>query len=281
MITIALNKGIINPSSISQGSNWTEKPSDEEKNKGGKILRTLHSNLERMIINHGLEVDKNTDETAIEYPSADIFSSYLHPMMKKEFVTGKLELVSEATIASGETKLSSPTAEICMQCQNVFLPYDNGYKSKILSFRLPILTEDTLYGKIRPFLLKEYGLTKETPSDKIVTPHIRMIVKGFMPIFDFFSGETGWNHYISNQRINPTEGFSLTMTSEGKIRKRITVIEGDTECKNFKVTHRGNTSEIQDFVLLKENIHEYLNTPQNMFFARYQSLTERVARLKE
>ena len=262
-------------------------PSREDRVAGEQILHTLHSNLESMIIiiNHSLKVD-NANEIKIVYKPTFSDSPFLYPTMKTNFGNGKLELVSTATIGSGKTELSNPIAEINIECPNVFSYYNDQRRhiKKIQSYYLPILrrNENKLHGEIRPFLLSTpQGGSTLTDPDGIVTSYISMIVNGLIPIFDFFSGETGWKHYISNERIKFKEGLSLTVTSKGGMRTRITVIHGDTDCKSFEVTHRGETQKDLDFEKLKTNIHEYLNAPQFRFFARYQSLTERVARLME
>ena len=275
--------GLIHSSGSGIGNGSYPRPNQEETDKGKEILRTLHFNLESMIKKHNLKVD-NAGETNIVYEKTFGDSPFLHPTIKTNFGEGKLKLLSKATIGSGQTELSNPTAEIniIIERQNVFFYDDEGDIRKVQSYELPILTEKYPYGKIWPFLLEKNN-PEETkhPPDKIVTPHINMIVEGLVPIFNFFSGETGWKHYVSNERIISDKGFSLTVTSNGIVSTRKTVIHGDTECNKFKIEYLQTKKEEIDIETLKTNIREYLNTPQIGFFARYQSLTERVARLME
>ena len=275
--------GFIHSSGSGIGNGSYPRPNQEETDKGKEILRTLHFNLESMIKKHNLKVD-NAGETNIVCEKTFGDSPFLHPTIKTNFGEGKLKLLSKATIGSGQTELSNPTAEIniIIERQNVFFYDDEGDIRKVQSYELPILTEKYPYGKIWPFLLEKNN-PEETkhPPDKIVTPHINMIVEGLVPIFNFFSGETGWKHYVSNERIISDKGFSLTVTSNGRVSKRKTVIHGDTDCNKFEIEYLHTKEKELDMETLKTNIRKYLNTPQNGFFARYQSLTERVARLME
>jgi len=237
-------------------------PNDEEKRAAEKEIQTIHANIEKIITSQGLEKENEVQIEPVGIKTVFKKGLILETSGRMmETQTGRFILVGKKS----DIYVLKPKS-------NVFL----GGKGTQEKYSLPIIMKGNTF-EAWPFLKDEAN----PPQDNIITSHIQMIVKGFMPIFDLFGEEKGWMHYISDEIIDPKKGFSLTVKSINENKERKNTIGSNTECIKFTVTHRRKTQEDLDFEKLKTNIHEYLNAPQFWFFARYQSLTERVARLME
>jgi hypothetical protein len=145
-------------------------------------------------------------------------------------------------------------------------------------------------GKVEPYLMIENRDGIEWAGGQIrinlpinTTPlelenAIHSVVRGWLPIIDFFKTQGGWTHTFSATVENP--GFTITVNSvkNAGTTRRYTVIKSTAD-NVYSVTHQRTTTPELDLDALKANITAYLNAPQIGFFARYTEQHQRTVQL--